>query len=216
MKILKTLKAGNVNHVKNYYRMYHTIATDVKDIFEDVKFLTEKYKDKFYATDLKLYELAYEIKDHELFNAFCDEKFQDFEQYVLNDFSCKLDYIGNTSSFYVTHEYVSRETIEMINNKENESLFYHLTMLSDTVDYAIYDDMINNKPLQQKTIVSNYNDIMDELETDVTFLYEALESFSTALDSMEEVYEYIESFKEYQLMFFGEWLEQVEEVTCYE
>ena|SRR5699024_5236993 len=216
MKILKTLKAGNVNHVKNYYKMYHTIKTDVKDIFEDVKFLTEKYKDKFYATDLKLHKLAYEIKDHKLFNVFCDEKFQDFRQYVLNDFSCDLDYIGNTSSFYVTHEYVSRETIEIINNNDYGSLFYYLIELSGINDYTIYMDMVNGLPLHNDFIVNNYNDIMNDLYNEYDFLYDALESLSIALDSVDEVYEYIESFKEYQLMFFGEWLEQVEEVTCYE
>lgn len=212
-KIIKSVKAGNVEKIKNYYNSYHTIKKDVIDIFDDVKFLSEKYKDKFYEADLKLHELYSKINDIELFNAFCDEKFQDFEQYVLNDFSCNLCYIGNTSSFYVTHEYVSHETIEMINKKENEKLFYHLTVLADIIDYTIYDDMINDKPLQQPTIVSNHDDIMNDLEIDVTFLYEALESFSTALDSVEEVYEYIESFKEFQTLFFNEW---IEEVTCYE
>jgi len=194
----------------------------------------EENRDMFDSMNLKLHEASYYsyskleqdfnlLTDDGLdyFYRFCDDSFRMFEEDLKESYN--IDFrkyqfqLGRTSSFYL-HD---RNIVDITARKFSYAdTIYQLLYKSYTsnVYISLDDDGIINSESTMKELETTDNEdyiniINDELDYITDNLYSDLIDYIT---DIEIIYDYIKLFKENQVKYFKEYLEQFQEEKEFE
>lgn len=198
--------------------------------FECLLLQTENFKLhdlSFYLYNDKNNNLDAKVKD-ELFSEFTFWEFERFLDIFNNDI--KLQQIGRTSSNFITSGYFSENWLDLL--PENRQGIYSNTTLYDIIDRIDYIDLglyiidyleyflnRDGSVRDLKDIVKDFNTIEIANET-IDELLEVLEqeylmsdytynNIKAELDTLIEVWDYIENFKNNQVEFFIEFKKNI-------
>ena len=146
--------------------------------------------------DGKEADSLFDIFCQDAFSFFKDKTFEDLKVY--QDFCDIADYIGRTSSFYLT---------EMHNDYKNK---YSVAL------YAIDDDLLSDVELKTENGIVQidfdrtmdfYDDDYERLYLDLTYIINGLvEQVESVLKDVKMVYDYIVDFKQRQKEMFTEYV----------
>lgn len=139
--------------------------------------------------NLKLYDVAFECEDNELFNLFCEDSYEMFND-MLEDRGLKTVQIGRASSFYIVPEYYENA---FYNEEFDRYGFY---------ESYIGDNLFGDMEVEKSEGISQY---------DIDIINKEVKNFKESIIDVIEVYKYIEEFKKNQLEIFNDWLIGVEE-----
>lgn len=140
----------------------------------------------------------------ELFYSFCQDAFSTFQDCTFEDmdtfvnFSDIADYIGRTSSFYLT---------EMHNDYKSKyaTALYEIAsdLLSD-IELKTEDGMVQ---VDFENTMDFYDDDYERLAVDLTYIINGIvEHIENILKDIKMVYDYIENFKKEQKEMFTEYV----------
>ena len=154
-------------------------------------------------TNVKLYEIANNLNTDDTneqyrFEEFCRQEFENFEEY-LNENYCSIHYIGRTSSFQIDCNTLlsGNGNLPYMLGKNNEDKIRYLI---ECFEYE-YDWDMNNSD----------DEAIEEIETHEEMFYRDLEEFINSLNQIVEVYKYIEKFKNNQIEYWNEYINEIYE-----
>lgn len=140
----------------------------------------------------------------ELFYSFCQDAFSTFQDMTFEDcdhfinFSEIADYIGRTSSFYLT---------EMHNDYKNKfavALYQVAPDLIADIELKTENNMVK---VDFKQTMEFYDEDYERLAVDLTYIIDGLvEHIENILKDVKMVYDYIENFKKEQKEMFTEYV----------
>ena len=130
------------------------------------------------------------------FSTFQDMTFEDMEHYI--DFSDIVDYIGRTSSFYLT---------EMHNDYKNKfavALYHIASDLISDIELKTENNMVK---VDFEQTMEFYDDDYEHLAVDLTYIIDGLvEHIENILKDVKMAYNYIENFKKQQEEMFTKYV----------
>ena len=137
-------------------------------------------------TNVKLYEVAYNLKEdedeNEKFNEFCRQELENFEEYLKENY-CSIHYIGRTSSFQIDCNTIlngNGNLLYMLGKNNEEKITYIVECFEHEYDW----DMDNSD-----------EEAVEEIETHEEMFNRDLNEFINSLKQIVEAYKYIENFK---------------------
>lgn len=144
-------------------------------------------------------EEAYSLFDsfcQDAFSTFQDCTFEDFDHFI--NFSEIADYIGRTSSFYLT---------EMHNDYKNKyavALYQIAPDLISDIELKTENNMVK---VDFEQTMEFYDEDYERLAVDLTYIIDGLvEHIENILKDVKMVYDYIENFKKEQCEMFTEYV----------
>ena len=156
------------------------------------------------VTDLKLHWIRTENID--AFNIFCEDNFDAFNEY-LEDNALNMEYIGRTSSFVLNHKYCNLFTEYYAHQYEYATNKEKLVMLIENeLNINGYDkeDFTIDKNGNMQAYDSRYID-----EDDIKEITIELGKTMEIVDTINKVYECIDTFKEHQEEYFDDFINNI-------
>ena len=141
-------------------------------------------------TDLKLHLIAMEENcDDELFSMFCQQEYDLFTE----ELEVKMKHVGRTSKFRIDYE---------------DGLYGNVYYYDDFVNASKKEKM---KMLFEEFVYSEYlyDIFLEDNETEESYVQERIESYVGDLKTIVDVYETIDDFKQHQLEYWNEFIEEV-------
>ena len=151
-------------------------------------------------TNVKLYEVAYNLKEdeNEKFNEFCRQELENFEEYLKENY-CSIHYIGRTSSFQIDCNTIlngNGNLLYMLGKNNEEKITYIVECFEHEYDW----DMDNSD-----------EEAVEEIETHEKMFNRDLNEFINSLKQIVEAYKYIENFKDNQMKYWNEYINEIYE-----
>ena len=151
-------------------------------------------------TNVKLYEVAYNLKEdeNEKFNEFCRQELENFEEYLKENY-CSIHYIGRTSSFQIDCNTIlngNGNLLYMLGKNNEEKITYIVECFEHEYDW----DMDNSD-----------EEAVEEIETHEEMFNRDLNEFINSLKQIVEAYKYIENFKDNQMKYWNEYINEIYE-----
>ena len=151
-------------------------------------------------TNVKLYEVAYNLKEdeNEEFNEFCRQELENFEEYLKENY-CSIHYIGRTSSFQIDCNTIlngNGNLLYMLGKNNEEKITYIVECFEHEYDW----DMDNSD-----------EEAVEEIEAHEEMFNRDLNEFINSLKQIVEVYKYIENFKDNQMKYWNEYINEIYE-----
>ncbi len=151
-------------------------------------------------TNVKLYEVAYNLKEdeNEKFNEFCRQELENFEEYLEENY-CSIHYINRTSSFQIDCNTIlnGNGNLSYMLGKNNEE---KITYIVECFEHEYDWDMDNSD-----------EEAVEEIETHEEMFNRDLNEFINSLKQIVEVYKYIENFKDNQMKYWNEYINEIYE-----
>ena len=163
---------------------------------EKVKFMFYKELSKIKyeligtLTDLKLHSIAFlDTFDEDLFYEFCRFNFREFTR----DLTVEFKYVKRSSKFRIDYE---------------NGLYGNVYYYDDFVNASKKEKM---KMLFEEFVYSEclYDIFLEDNETEESYVQERIESYVGDLKTIVDVYETIDDFKQYQVEYWNEFIEEV-------
>ena len=151
-------------------------------------------------TNVKLYEVAYNLKEdeNEKFDEFCRQELENFEEYLKENY-CSIHYIGRTSSFQIDCNTIlngNGNLLYMLGKNNEEKITY----IVECFEYEYDWDMDNSD-----------EEAVEEIETHEEMFNRDLNEFINSLKQIVEAYKYIENFKDNQMKYWNEYINEIYE-----
>lgn len=151
-------------------------------------------------TNVKLYEVAYNLKEdeNEKFDEFCRQELENFEEYLKENY-CSIHYIGRTSSFQIDCNTIlngNGNLLYMLGKNNEEKITYIVECFEHEYDW----DMDNSD-----------EEAVEEIETHEEMFNRDLNEFINSLKQIVEAYKYIENFKDNQMKYWNEYINEIYE-----
>lgn len=220
--------------------MYDVIKIDMERLMEESRRLTDRYR--FGQEDAKLHDVSLELfsagkyahlsngDSQDIFNMFCEDEASIMDDYLRNN-SLELEYIGRTSSFYITNEeHGSSDAFEPYYFRGGVTWSAFDVAQSaeeafagaDDIELELADDIMkgvitSDDELFGSDIMSRiYGDdrenfdedrdeILDGIENVINGAQASLTELSDALGDIDEAYRELERFKLNQVEIFEDW-----------
>lgn len=188
----------------------------------------EKFKWIGHETNLKLYDAAYYTPQddrvgEDWFRDWCDDVY--YLEYLpkLNSKDVRMEHIGSTSTFYYVPEngglfsYVDMSDYDEVDNK-GKRLYAFLDFLMYEYNFEAEGEDVGDKSFKNVLSIREYQDYyecsFEEACEDLSFLSQSPEGLADefkqfcdeALNEINEMYEYLENFKENQVEYFEEYI----------
>jgi hypothetical protein len=184
-----------------------------KELKKVHEFLTSLNDTLLQPTNLKLYDVFFSCDDTEQFYSFCENSFEEFEEYIKDqtntNFNKLVHYIGRTSKFYCLSN-------ELYNNiiTERDNIILPDTIFNLFNNIFCYDNLLNFDKngyidtIQLLEDVTKYD--LDKSDTVNYLKYIINGDFLTELKALFSdcfiVYDYIKDFKENQEEYFNDFV----------
>ena len=151
-------------------------------------------------TNVKLYGVAYNLKEdeNEKFNEFCRQELENFEEYLKENY-CSAHYIGRTSSFQIDCNTMlnGNGNLPYMLGKNNEE---KITYIVECFEHEYDWDMDNSD-----------EEAVEEIEAHEEMFNRDLNEFINSLKQIVEAYKYIENFKDNQMKYWNEYINEIYE-----
>ena len=151
-------------------------------------------------TNVKLYGVAYDLKEdeNEKFDEFCRQELENFEEYLKENY-CSIHYIGRTSSFQIDCNTIlngNGNLLYMLGKNNEEKITYIVECFEHEYDW----DMDNSD-----------EEAVEEIEAHEEMFNRDLNEFINSLKQIVEAYKYIENFKDNQMKYWNEYINEIYE-----
>ena len=163
---------------------------------EKVKFMFYKELSKIKyeligtLTDLKLHSIVFlDTFDEDLFYEFCRFNLREFTR----DLTVKFKYVKRSSKFRIDYENGLYGNVYYYDDFVNASKKEKIKMLFEEFVYSEY----------------LYDIFLEDNETEESYVQERIESYVGDLKTIVDVYETIDDFKQHQLEYWNEFIEEV-------
>ena len=140
-------------------------------------------------TDLKLHSIIFlDTFDDDLFYEFCRFNFREFTR----DLTVEFKYVNRSSKFRIDYK---------------NGLYGNVHYYDDFVNASKEEKM---KMLFQEFVYSEclYDIFLEDNETEESYVQERIESYVGDLKTIVDVYETIDDFKQHQIEYWNEFLEE--------
>lgn len=205
-----------INLTENSHIYSRALALANKELRKAVKLLKDNEDKWNNYLDLKLHEAAYTNIDFEgyygakitfdneaqsdWFYMFCEDSYNMFIEDLQNEYNIDFDElrdnVGRTSSFYLGNLHSS----ELLDTLANASETY----MYGGLNIAIIDNLIS---IDVKNSVDYFEDLEDFANALLDFAYCIYDEVEESLEPIITVYDYITSFKNNQVEYFKEYVE---------
>ena len=141
-------------------------------------------------TDLKLHSIvSLDTFDEDLFYEFCYNKFYDYTE----DLTVEFKYVKSLNKFRIDYK-----------NGLYGNVYYY-------EDFVNASKKIKMKMLFEEFVYSEclYDIFLEDNETEESYVQERIESYVGDLKTIVDVYEIIDDFKQHQLEYWNEFIEEI-------
>ena len=180
------------------------------------------------TTNLKLHDANYLCEteqDYSNFNIFCEQEYQYFEE-IEKENETVRDYIGRTSSFYIKPkcDYSLFRTFSHYEYDKKNILGKIIMLIEEYFEYE-YSIDLSIEASYDYEIISINSEYAKELLKGLTIntreffntLYEEMEkNILQEVDCIYKTYEFLEDYKENQIEYFKEYLQNIKDEEAWE